>query len=104
MIDGAKALRKAIRTVFGDAPVQRCVRHKSRSKATMTCAVTQKQPMPRRRRPLSSSLLTSRRIAATDPPQAGAWSRLRQLRCNLRAAALASGKRAVAIKVPARRK
>ena len=71
VIDGAKALRKAIRTVFGDAPVQRCVRHKSRSKATMTCAVTQKQPMPRRRRPLSSSLLTSRRIAATDPPQAG---------------------------------
>jgi transposase-like protein len=31
-IDGAKALRKAIRTVFGDrAPVQRCVRHKERN-------------------------------------------------------------------------
>ena len=28
VIDGAKALRKAIRTVFGDAPVQRCHRHK----------------------------------------------------------------------------
>src|SRR5262249_18304975 len=26
--DGAKALRKAIRTVFGEAPVQRCVRHR----------------------------------------------------------------------------
>jgi len=26
-IDGAKALRKAIRAVFGNAPVQRCVRH-----------------------------------------------------------------------------
>ena len=32
MIDGAKALRKAIRTVFGNqAPVQRCVRHKERN-------------------------------------------------------------------------
>jgi transposase-like protein len=31
VIDGAKALRKAIRTVFGErAPVQRCVRHKER--------------------------------------------------------------------------
>ena len=29
VIDGAKALRKAVRTVFGDAPVQRCVRHYS---------------------------------------------------------------------------
>ena len=31
VIDGAKALRKAIRTVFGEAPVQRCVRHKERN-------------------------------------------------------------------------
>jgi transposase-like protein len=31
VIDGAKALRKAIRTVFGDAPVQRCARHKERN-------------------------------------------------------------------------
>jgi len=31
-IDGSKALRKAIRTVFGNrAPVQRCVRHKERN-------------------------------------------------------------------------
>src|SRR5262249_57584434 len=28
VIDGAKALRKAIRTVFGDAPAQRFIRHK----------------------------------------------------------------------------
>jgi len=27
VIDGAKALRKAIRSVFGEAPVQRCIRH-----------------------------------------------------------------------------
>jgi putative transposase len=32
VIDGSKALRKAIRTVFGNqAPVQRCVRHKERN-------------------------------------------------------------------------
>jgi putative transposase len=31
VIDGAKALSKAIRNVFGDAPVQRCVRHKERN-------------------------------------------------------------------------
>ena len=29
VIDGAKALRKAIRAVFGEAPVQRCIRHYS---------------------------------------------------------------------------
>ncbi len=33
VIDEAKALRKAIRTVFGEAPVQRCVRHKERNVA-----------------------------------------------------------------------
>ena len=27
VIDGGKALRKAIRTVFGEVPVQRCERH-----------------------------------------------------------------------------
>jgi putative transposase len=31
VIDGAKALRKAIRSVLGDAPVQRCLRHKERN-------------------------------------------------------------------------
>src|SRR2546426_2728947 len=31
VIDGAKALRKVIRNVFGEAPVQRCVRHKERN-------------------------------------------------------------------------
>jgi len=31
VIDGAKALRKAIRSVFGQVPVQRCVRHKERN-------------------------------------------------------------------------
>ena len=31
VIDGAKPLRKAIRNVFGQAPVQRCLRHKERN-------------------------------------------------------------------------
>ena len=31
VIDGAKALRKAVRNVFGDAPVQRFLRHKERN-------------------------------------------------------------------------
>jgi transposase-like protein len=31
VIDGSKALHKAIRTVFGEVPVQRCVRHKERN-------------------------------------------------------------------------
>jgi transposase-like protein len=31
VIEGAKALRKAIRNVFGEAPVQRCLRHKERN-------------------------------------------------------------------------
>ncbi len=31
VIDGAKALRKGIRNVFGEAPVQRCLRHKERN-------------------------------------------------------------------------
>jgi putative transposase len=31
VIDGSKALRKAVRTVFGEVPVQRCVRHNERN-------------------------------------------------------------------------
>jgi putative transposase len=31
VIDGSKALRKAIRSVFGEVPVQRCMRHKERN-------------------------------------------------------------------------
>jgi transposase-like protein len=31
VLDGAKALRKAVRAVFGEVPVQRCVRHKERN-------------------------------------------------------------------------
>src|SRR2546421_6231716 len=31
VIDGSKALRKAVRSVFGEVPVQRCVRHEERT-------------------------------------------------------------------------
>jgi putative transposase len=31
VIDGAKALRRAVRNVFGEAPIQRCLRHKERN-------------------------------------------------------------------------
>jgi len=31
VLDGSKALRKAVRTVFGEVPVQRCIRHKERN-------------------------------------------------------------------------
>jgi transposase-like protein len=55
VIDGAKALRKAIRNVFGQAPVQRCVRHKERN-------VT--DHLPERERPLVKQRL--RRAWALD--------------------------------------
>ncbi|MDP9284016.1 MAG: IS256 family transposase [Actinomycetota bacterium] len=55
VIDGAKALRKAIRAVFGEAPVQRCVRHKERN-------VT--DHLPERERPLVKQRL--RRAWALD--------------------------------------
>jgi putative transposase len=38
VIDGAKSRRKAIRNVFGDAPVQRCVRHYADSPASSIAA------------------------------------------------------------------
>ena len=48
MIDGAKALRKAVRDVFGaDCPVQRCVRHKERN--VLGHLPERDQPLVRRR-------------------------------------------------------
>ena len=42
VIDGAKALRKAVRTGFGDrTPVQRCVRHKECHEAVTSAAPEQ---------------------------------------------------------------
>ncbi len=67
VIDGAKALRKAIRNVFGDAPVQRCLRHKERN-------VT--EHLPERDRPAVKQRL--RRAWALDD-HARALDQLRRL-------------------------
>ena len=67
VIDGAKALRKAIRIVFGEAPVQRCVRHKERN-------VT--DHLPERERPAVQQRL--RRAWSLDD-HARALAQLRQL-------------------------
>ena len=67
VIDGAKALRKAVRAVFGEAPVQRCVRHKERN-------VT--DHLPERDRPAVQQRL--RRAWALDD-HAGALDQLRLL-------------------------
>jgi transposase-like protein len=71
VIDGAKALRKAIRNVFGDAPVQRCVRHKERN-------VT--EHLPERDRPVVKQRL--RRAWALDN-HTRALEQLRQLASEL---------------------
>jgi putative transposase len=67
VIDGAKALRKAIRNVFGDAPVQRCLRHKERNVL---------EHLPERERPAVKQRL--RRAWALDD-HARALDQLRRL-------------------------
>jgi hypothetical protein len=67
VIDGAKALRKAIRNVFGEALAQRCVRHKERNVL---------DHMPERDRPAVKQRL--RRAWALDD-HARALDQLRQL-------------------------
>jgi putative transposase len=67
VIDGAKALRKAIRTVFGEAPVQRCLRHKERNVL---------EHLPERERPTVKQRL--RRAWALDD-HARALDQLRRL-------------------------
>jgi len=67
VIDGAKALRKAIRLVFGDAPIQRCVRHKERNVL---------DHLPERDRPAVKRRL---RAAWAEPAHGRARERLRAL-------------------------
>ena len=67
VIDGAKALSKAIRSVFGEAPVQRCVRHKERNVL---------QHLPERDRPLVKRRLRS---AWAETDHGRALDRLRAL-------------------------
>src|SRR5229473_3754427 len=67
VIDDAKALRKAIRAVFGEVPVQRCIRHKERNVL---------EHIPERDRPLVKQRL--RRAWALDDHDR-ALDQLRQL-------------------------
>jgi transposase-like protein len=68
VLDGAKALRKAVRDVLGsDTPVQRCVRHKERNVM---------DHLPERDRPLVQRRL---RAAWNDTSHVGAIDRLRAL-------------------------
>jgi putative transposase len=67
VIDGAKVLRKAIRNVFGEAPVQRCLRHKERNVI---------EHLPERDRPAVKQRL--RRAWASDD-HARALEQLRRL-------------------------
>ena len=70
-VDGSKALRKAIRSVFGAAPVQRCVRHKERNVL---------EHLPERARPPLKRRL---RQAWADPGHARALDQLRLLATEL---------------------
>ena len=72
VIDGAKALRKAIRQVFGDeVPVQRCVRHKERNVLEL---------LPERDRPPIKRRLTG---AWEETDHAKALEQLRRLAVEL---------------------
>jgi putative transposase len=71
VIDGAKALRKAIRAVFGAAPIQRCIRHKERNVL---------DHLPERERPAVKQRL---RRAWAEPDQARALDQLRRLAIEL---------------------
>jgi len=64
VIDGAKALRKAINAVFGNAPIQRCIRHKERNVL---------EHMPERDRPAVKRRLRS---AWAEPDHGRALDRL----------------------------
>ena len=67
VVDGAKALRKAIRAVFGEVPVQRCIRHKERNVL---------EHLPERERPLVKTRL---RKAWAEPEHTSALDQLRLL-------------------------
>jgi transposase-like protein len=67
VLDGSKALRKAVRSVFGDVPVQRCVRHKERNVM---------QHLPERDRPPIKARL---RKAWAETDYARALEQLRRL-------------------------
>jgi transposase-like protein len=67
VIDGAKALRKAINAVFGTTPIQRCIRHKERNVL---------EHLPERDRPAVKRRL---RAAWAEPDHSRALERLQTL-------------------------
>jgi putative transposase len=67
VIDGAKALRKAIHAVFGNGPIQRCIRHKERNVM---------EHLPERDRPAVKRRLRS---AWAEPDHDRALDRLQML-------------------------
>jgi putative transposase len=71
VIDGAKALRKAIRAVFGQAPIQRCVRRKERNVL---------EHLPERDR---SAVLCRLRAGWAEPDHGPALTMLQQLSADL---------------------
>ena len=71
VVDGAKALRKAIRAVFGEVPVQRCIRHKEHNVL---------EHLPERERPLVKTRL---RKAWAEPEHTRALDQLRLLASEL---------------------
>ena len=46
VIDGSKALRKAVRAVFGEVPVQRCLWHKERNVLGISLSATARRSSP----------------------------------------------------------
>ncbi len=86
VIDGSKALRKAVRDVFGEAPVQRCIRHKERKlcvaieseisggdhgpdrrRSRLAVSVGKVPPMAAFQRRSDNSFSMSRRVRSTRP-------------------------------------
>ena len=68
VLDGSKALRKAVRSVFGEVPVQRCLWHKERNVM---------QHLPERDRPPIKARL--RRRVAQRPTMTRALEQLTRL-------------------------
>jgi putative transposase len=83
VIDGAKALRKAIRTVFGErAPVQRCVRHKERNVLDHLPERDRRQVKRRLRRAWAETDHSGRSSSSASwPPNSSALTPAPQPRC-----------------------
>jgi putative transposase len=68
VLDGGKALRAAVNSVFGHAPVQRCIGHEERNAL---------DPLPERDRPAVKLRLRGLEAHSTTVPRLAAWRRSR---------------------------